>query len=388
MTSGLPAAREAPSEPGDKARDGAGSVGAAVAPGTRLLHIGPPKTGTTSLQAAFHASRASLLAQGVRYAGPTRHARRAAYAALRQPEYGFLEAAPPPRLWDALVSEIRTAAEPRVVLSSEIFTDGDDDAMRRVLEDLDPARVHVVVTLRPLVRILASQWQQGLKGGQQLTLDRWLEAVFDGQGGPARRFWHRHRHDHLVRRWAEAAGPDRLTVVIVDDRDHGAILRAFEALLGVAPETLVQPQDGANRSMTAIEAETVRRFNVRFAGAGLWGTRAHRMRQSVVRSYLRRHRPAPGEPGLVAPAWAQERAAALEREMDEAIVATGVRVIGDIGAFERAVPSAKSAPAPVRLGTATRMGIVAAVAWIRVATVSRKVVGRVRSRVRPRRRKR
>jgi hypothetical protein len=362
--------------------------GAAVAPGTRLLHVGPPKTGTTSLQGALHASRPSLLAQGVRYAGPTRHARRAAYAALRRPEYAFLEAPPPARLWDALVEEVRAAPEDRVVLSSEIFTDGDDAAMERVLRDLDPSRVHVVITLRPLVKILASQWQQGLKGGQQLTLDRWLEQVFDGGGGPARLFWHRHRHDRLVQRWASAAGPDRVTVVIVDDRDHGAILRAFEGLLALDAGTLVQAADPANRSMTALEAEVVRRFNVRFAAAGLRGTRAHRLRQSVVRGYLRHHRPTPGEPGLAAPAWALERAAILEREMDVAIVATGVRVMGEIEDLARADPAREPSAAPVRLGTVTRAGIVATVAGIRVASAAGGLVGRVRSRLGLRRRRR
>src|SRR5207249_2973145 len=41
--------------------------------GTRLVHIGPPKTGTTAVQGAFHARRREVLAQGVRYAGRSRH---------------------------------------------------------------------------------------------------------------------------------------------------------------------------------------------------------------------------------------------------------------------------------------------------------------------------
>lgn len=38
-------------------------------PGTRLLHIGPHKTGTTALQVALSKARANLESQGVRYLG-------------------------------------------------------------------------------------------------------------------------------------------------------------------------------------------------------------------------------------------------------------------------------------------------------------------------------
>ena len=50
-------------------------------------------------------------------------------------------------------------------LSSEFFAEADDATARRVIADLGGARVHVVVTLRSLTRILPSQWQQYLQNG-------------------------------------------------------------------------------------------------------------------------------------------------------------------------------------------------------------------------------
>ena len=47
-----------------------------------------------------------------------------------------------------------------MVLSSEFFADASPEAIRRVVGELDPAKVQVVVTLRPLARIIPSQWQQ------------------------------------------------------------------------------------------------------------------------------------------------------------------------------------------------------------------------------------
>ena len=42
---------------------------ALLEPGTRLLHIGPHKTGTTAVQGALHLARERLAAEGVVYPG-------------------------------------------------------------------------------------------------------------------------------------------------------------------------------------------------------------------------------------------------------------------------------------------------------------------------------
>ena len=54
--------------------------GLLLPPGSCLLHIGPPKTGTTAVQGAFHIRRAQTQAQGVHYAGRARHSGRAVQA--------------------------------------------------------------------------------------------------------------------------------------------------------------------------------------------------------------------------------------------------------------------------------------------------------------------
>src|SRR5262245_6188215 len=127
--------------------------------GTRLVHIGPHKTGTTTLQGAFHLARRAAALQGVHYAGPNRQPLHAAQeaAAVRQPRDGD---APRLRHWRRLVSEIEAADEPRILVSSEWFADAKPAGIRFAVDNLDPGRVHIAVTLRPLGRILASQWQQ------------------------------------------------------------------------------------------------------------------------------------------------------------------------------------------------------------------------------------
>jgi hypothetical protein len=75
--------------------------GAAIQPlpeGGVLLHIGPPKTGTSALQGACHACRDEMRAQRVRYAGRTQQSGRAAYAVLGR-EHPTLGEAPSAHHW-------------------------------------------------------------------------------------------------------------------------------------------------------------------------------------------------------------------------------------------------------------------------------------------------
>jgi len=295
--------------------------------GSRLLHIGPHKTGTTSVQGAFHHARRSVAAQGVHYAGPNRHARQAAQAAATRGSsarrWGSM------RAWDSLVGEIRRARG-RVVISSEWFADAEPTAAKRLIDDLDPRRVHVVVTLRPLARILASQWQQFVQGGVTIPYEQWLRTIFDEPtSGTGKRFWHRHRHDELIRRWAAVVGFDRLVAVVVDDRDHAAVLRVFEGLTGLADQTLELVPDRSNRSLTAPEVELVRAMNATFAGVGLSGPPRLDLVLFGAAANLKLRELEAEEPRIATPDWALQRAAGVAAEIVEGIQASGVRVVGD-----------------------------------------------------------
>ena len=299
--------------------------------GTRLLHIGPHKTGTTTIQGAFHGARADLLSQGVRYAGRSRQQAQAAHAVTGRAWHLTGGKPPPIGTWHALVREVRRAREPRVVISSEFFSDADPQAIRRIVNDLDPARVHVAVTLRPLARIVPSQYQQWVQNGMRKSFDRWLDGTFNRPpGARTPLFWWRHRHDRLIARWAEVVRPDAITVVVVDDRDHAMVLRVFEALLGLREATLVPDEDRTNRSLTLPEVEAVRAFNVAYKGEGLPMSLHSRVMRLGAAQLMKAREPGPDEPRLEMPQWALDRVAVIAREMVDAIAASGVRVIGDL----------------------------------------------------------
>jgi hypothetical protein len=299
--------------------------------GARLLHIGPHKTGTTSLQSAFHVGRREAEAQGVHYAGPNRQPMQAAHAITGKPSPYADGKTPPRSRWRDLVREVEGAGSKRVVISSEGFADADDDGIRTVIADLGGERVHVVVTLRPLASIMPSQWQQYVQGGMTLAYEEWLDAMLNQPpGSVSPSFWVRHRHDELVRRWAAAAGSANVTVIIADEADRDRQLRLFERLTGLREGTLVPEKDLSNRSLTLPEIETVRAFNIAFRSEGL-GTMLH---TKVMRfggaEHLKRRTPGHDEPRVETPDWALERANTIGREIVDGIARSGVRVIGEL----------------------------------------------------------
>jgi hypothetical protein len=306
-------------------------------PGSRLLHIGPHKTGTTAIQGALHLARERLAAEGVVYPGRGRQPLWPILAVTGQPA---LLGGPRPEIsyWDSLVRDVRNvraAGDQRVVLSSEFFAEADDATARRVVADLGGARVHVVVTLRSLTRILPSQWQQYLQNGFHFGYLEWLEGILsEPPQTPTPGFWRRHRHDALIARWAAENGPENLTVIVLDESDRLMLLRVFESMLGLPAGFLVPEERAVNRSLTAPEAELVRLLNSEFSRRGY----PHRdyarfMRYGAVEHMKDGRRPSADEPKIATPAWALARAAEISGEMAGRIDALGVNIVGDIASL-------------------------------------------------------
>ena len=309
------------------------SAVAPLPPGTRVLHIGPHKTGTTTLQAAFHQSREALAAQGVHYAGRRAHSMAAAMAAAMDQSLPTMATAPIER-WEELVAEVRGSAADQVVISSEFYADASPQRIRAIVDALGREETHVVVTLRPLHRILPSQWQQYMQNRFVISYTDWLHEMLlnTEQTAVTPSFWRRHRHDRLVRRWVDEVGPDHLSVVVVDERDKTMLTTAFEQLLSVAPGTL-QSEETANRSLTLAEVELLREFNRQWRERG-WGEADYtRLVRFGAARHLQQRRPDPAEERLLTPQWAVDRALEVQREMVADIERTVTRVVGDLGSL-------------------------------------------------------
>ncbi|MER5938775.1 hypothetical protein ABT121_15800 [Streptomyces sp. NPDC001928] len=314
-------------------RRGNGGVLTPLPTGTRLLHIGPHKTGTTSIQGALFAARDDMARYGVEWPAATRHPMEAVLAACARA--GMLGDTPPTeRHWERLLERVRATGRRTSVLSSEFFADApDDDTIARIAEQLGGDPVHVLVTLRPLARIMPSQWQQYVQNGLRMGYEDWLEHMLrkPPYEKPNPSFWRRHRHDRLVERWARVVGAERVTVVVVDDRDREGLMRTFEGLLGLPEGLLRLVPDAANRSLTLAETEMLRNLNREFRANEL----PEELYSQLVRNGAVMHMkntcaPGPGDVKICTPQWAVEAAAEIGAEMAERIGVMGVRVLGDM----------------------------------------------------------
>jgi len=341
--------------------------------GSRLVHIGPHKTGTTAVQNALWDARPRLREQGVHHVGRSRNPSAAVRAVAEQSTPYEIDKPPSMRHWRGLVGEIRSSSEPRVVVSSEFFAWARGPQIDRIVRDLDPERLFIVVTLRPLLRVMPSMWQQNVQQGRTIAFESWVRQTLSD---PKRPFWTLERHDELIRRWVAAVGADRVIGVVVDDRDHGVVMRAFEALLGLRGGTLIAQRDLTNRSLTMAEAEAVRAFNVAFNERKLPRDLHARTMRFGAAQLMKRRVPQPDERPVTMPAWAYPDVARIQQEIVEGIRASGITLLGDIGILE-AVPAAPTSEAepvvdiPPAVVGSLGMGLLATTGAIRQGAVSK-----------------
>jgi len=348
-------------------------VVAAVPAGTRLVHIGPHKTGTTAVQNALWDARWSLLEQGVHLAGKSRHPSKDVRAVAEQSSPYDVDKPPSMRHWRDLVNDIRGTHESRVIVSSEFFAWACREQIERIVRDLDADRIRVVVTLRPLVRVMPSMWQQNVQQGRTVAFEDWVRDVL---ADPKRPFWTLERHDALVERWVAVVGRDRVTGVVVDDADHGAVMRSFEDLLGLRRGTLIPERDLMNRSLTMAEAEAVRAFNIGFKASGLPLDLHTRTMRFGAAQLMKRRIPPPDEAPVALPGWAYPDVARIQRDVVAGIKASGIAIVGDLQLLEAAPPAPASDRGPVvaippEVVGAMGMGLLAATGASRQASVTK-----------------
>ncbi len=232
-----------------------------------LVHIGEPKTGTTFLQQVMWSNRAELAAQGVVLPGhhPQDHFR------ASQDLRGIEKRADDPAgswtgEWEILAHQARQA--PRAaVISHELFSAVDEEQAARAVRSLEPAEVHVVLTVRDMASLLPAEWQETIKHRNDRAWEDWLADVIDTESvDPDRRqwwFWRVHDTLAILALWAGQVPADRIHVIMTPPQGSGnsVLWDRFAGLLGIDPGGVDLSRARANTSLGLPEIEFLRRLN-------------------------------------------------------------------------------------------------------------------------------
>src|SRR5579859_7941744 len=164
-----------------------------------FLHIGEPKTGTTFLQQVMWSNRAELAAQGVVLPGhhPQDHFR------ASQDLRGIQKLPTDPAgswtgEWEILARQARQPGK-TAVISHELFSALDAGQAARAVRSLQPAEVHVVLTIRDMATLLPAEWQETVKHRNARSWEDWLADVIDIESvaQDRREWWFWRVHDSL-----------------------------------------------------------------------------------------------------------------------------------------------------------------------------------------------
>jgi hypothetical protein len=320
-----------------------------------LLHIGEPKTGTTFLQHVMWRNRDELSAQGVVLPGhhPQDHYR------ASQDLRGIPKLASDPAgswtgEWEILARQAQQA--PRVgVISHELFSAADPEQAERAVRSLEPAEVHVVITVRDMATLLPAEWQETVKHRNAKGFTEWLEDVIDRESYSADRrqwwFWRVHDTMAILGIWAQYVPPQRIHVITVPPRgsDNALLWQRFAALLDVDPASVDISRARPNASLGLPEIEFLRRLNAVLPEEVPDWFYMWNVKEGVAHRALAAR---PREGRLVIPAEREEWAAKQADVLIEALSESDYDVVGDVDELRPlpvTEPAASSADPPAEL---------------------------------------
>jgi hypothetical protein len=305
-----------------------------------FLHIGLPKTATTYLQTIAWANRDVLADQQVRLPGRDRRDHYWASRLVRE-DPAFRKFGEPHRsAWQRVRADIE-AWPGTALVSHEFFAAASAEQAARMVADLAPAEVHLVVTGREPLGLFTASWQESLKNRETNTMADYSRT----ESADTTAIWNWRTLDIrlVLERWTPSFAPEHVHVLPLPGRDapKREIWDRFATLVGIDPDSVDLGRSFPNASMGVVEAETLRRLNHHLGAFNSAIDRA-----TYIRTFLADERLVPrgGEPYWPTPDRVEE-ARQRGREAVDHIAVQGYDVVGDLDALlvpavlpERRVP--------------------------------------------------
>jgi hypothetical protein len=230
------------------------------------LHVGTPKTGTSYLQHVLFSNRRVLLQHQICYPADRPDTHFLAALDLMRLPWGGLEREGIGG-WDRLAARIRDWPGTSIV-SHEILATASRTQIGRALESIghgDDAEVHLVLSVRDLVRQIPAEWQENVKHRAGLSYGQFLDHIQDPRRVHriATWFWGVQEIPDILDRWGADLPPAHVHLVTVPPAGGPPDLlwKRFAAAFGLEGIALVLDGGRVNPSLGAAETTLIRRIN-------------------------------------------------------------------------------------------------------------------------------
>jgi len=305
-----------------------------------FLHIGAMKTGTTFLQTLMHENKENLAAAGYLLPGERWvHEVRAVQDVLGGGP-GYPAAAPNTAgEWKALARRMIDHDGVASILSMEFLSLADPKRARRVLRSLQPAEVHVILTVRDATATIQAQWQTTVRNNSRVSWPDFMAGIrraggIEGRFGrfswnrALRSFMRAQDVEYMLDTWGRYLPAERIHVVTVPSgSDRTVLWDRFAGVLGIDPGVCSELPEEANESLGYASTELIRRINMEL------GRLPHTEYNPTILDFL--------AIPVLAGRREQETTARLDRatfefglawnrRIRQAILAAGVELVGDI----------------------------------------------------------
>jgi hypothetical protein len=309
-----------------------------------LLHVGTPKTGTSYLQDVLFRNAEPLTAAGIAYPATRHDSHFLAALDLMQLPWGGLQSEAI-GAWDLLARQVREALSSgagTAIISHEILATASRAQIGRALASLghgEGTEVHIVLSVRDLVRQIPAEWQENVKHRAQLKYGAFLDQLRDPEraGRIGAWFWGVQEIPDILDRWGQELPPDHVHLVTVPPPGGAPELlwKRFSQAFGLDGIDLDLEGERHNPSLGVPETTLVRRIN-RKANAELAPADYRPLvRELLAHQTLSRRT---GSPRLALPpedhGWVHELSASWIAEME----ARRYDVVGDLGDLVGAAP--------------------------------------------------
>ncbi len=279
-------------------------------PGEVLVHVGPRKTGSTTIQASLADSRTTLREHDFFLAPKNVNHVRAVRGLFRKRRRNR---------WEVASAEVNVRGETgRGIVSDELLIHLKAHQATRMIETLGgPDRVRILITNRPLIKALPSLWQQLIKTGwTSEQLPDWLAGLMSD---PDNSIWEEQRLDQYFDFWSNVIAKDRIAVLPVG-YDDGDLLSEFETLIGIPGGELTRTT--RNISLTAQQVEMLRFRNSFLQKSGVTVKRK--------RLLTPQHSPRKNRTPIVAPDAVRPALEAMQQEVLAGVTERGAFVVGGV----------------------------------------------------------